>query len=249
MRVRSNPLNQQYAKWIAEMSYQIQHYRSIELPPQITHRYHQVKDLYEFVFPRSDMLRANTDLQFFRSRAILSWKNDTVAELDTHILKDLPGEEHVFESVNQADYPSENGDNQGGHKLPIEFLQSINISSLPPAQLRLKTDTPVMLMRNLHDWDGLCNGTRSVITRLHRHCIEARILDGEFDGQPQVLFRASLTTNEGDFPFLLTRKQFPIRICFAMTVNKSEGQSLDLVGIDLRTSSLVTVSSMWHYPE
>lgn len=188
-------------------------------------------------FPKSDMLRAHMDLQFFCSRAILSWKNDTVAELNTLILKDLPSEEHVFESVNQADYSRENSDNQGAHELLVEFFRSINILSLPPAQLRLKIGTPVMLMRNLHDRNGLCNGTRLVITRLHRHYIEARILGGEFDGQPRVLFRASLTTNEGDFPFLLTRKQFPIRVCFAMTVNKSQGQSLDLVGIDLRTSS------------
>lgn len=143
----------------------------------------------------------------------------------------------MFVSVNQADYTGENSDHQDAHELPIEFLQSINISSLPPAQLRLKIGTPVMLMRNLHDRDGLCNGTRLVITRLYRHCIEARILDGEFDGQLRVLFRASLTINEGDFPFLLTRKQFPIRVCFAMTVNKSQGQSLDMLGIDLRTSS------------
>ena len=57
-----------------------------------------------------------------------------VAELNTHILKDLAGEEHVFESVNQADYPSENGDNQGARELPIKFSQSINISALPLAQ-------------------------------------------------------------------------------------------------------------------
>ena len=218
------------------MSYQTRFYGSLELPPQITHQYHQVKDLCKFVFPKSDMLYAHTDLQFFCSRAILSWKNDTVAELNTLILKNLSGEEHVFESVNQADCSRENSDNQGAHELPVEFLQSINILSLPPAQLRLKIGTLVMLMRNLHDRDELCNGTRLVITRLHKHCIEARILGGEFDGQPRVLFRALLTTNKGDFPFLLTQKH-PIRVCFAMTVNKSQGQSLDLVGIDLKTSS------------
>ena len=238
MRVQPHVLNQEYAKWIAEMSYHTQHHGSTELTPQITHRYHQVKDLCEFVFPRADMLHASNDLHFFRSRAILSWKNDTVAELNTQILEDLPGKDHVFESVNQADYPGENSDHQDAHELPIEFLQSINVSSLPPAQLRLKISTPVMLMRNLHDRDGLCNGTRLVITRLYRHYIEARILDGEFDGQLRVLFRASLTINEGDFTFLLTSKQFPIRVCFAMTVQyKSQGQSLDMLGIDLRTSS------------
>lgn len=138
MQVRSDSLNQEYPKWIAEMSYHTRHYGSIELTPQITHRYHQVKDLYEFGFPQSDMLRANNDLKFFRSRAVLSWKNDTVAELKAQILKDLPCEEQAFESVNQADYPGENGDNQGAHELPIEFLQSINISVITPCSITTK---------------------------------------------------------------------------------------------------------------
>ena len=34
-------------------------------------------------------------------------------------------------------------------------------------------------------------------------------------------------------PFILTRKQFPIHLSFAMTLNKAQGQSLDVVGIDL----------------
>ena len=42
---------------------------------------------------------------------------------------------------------------------------------------------------------------------------------------------------EYKFPFELTQRQFPIRVCFAMTVNKPQGQSLNLVGVDLRTSS------------
>ena len=32
----------------------------------------------------------------------------------------------------------------------------------------------------------------------------------------------------------MTRVQFPIRLSFAITVNKSQGQSLSTVGVDLR---------------
>ena len=31
-----------------------------------------------------------------------------------------------------------------------------------------------------------------------------------------------------------TRRQFPVRLCFAMTINKSQGQSVKYVGLDLR---------------
>ena len=226
MRVRPDEANQLFAKWISDMSYHPRFYYTIELPPQIINRFHRVEELCEFVFPRADLHYSINNPDFFRSRAILTWRNDTVADLN-----------QIFESINQADYDGGTGANTNAHELPTEFFQSINIASLPPSQLRLKIGTPVMLMRNLHDEDGLCNGTRLVVTRLHRYCIGARILGGKFDGQPRILFRASLTTNDGDFPFKLTRKQFPIRVCFAMTVNKSRGQSLDLVGVDLRTSS------------
>jgi ATP-dependent exoDNAse (exonuclease V) alpha subunit len=60
------------------------------------------------------------------------------------------------------------------------------------------------------------------------------LLGRDFHGQLRVLPRISLTTAEGDLAFTLTRKQFPIRLCFAMTINKSQGQSLDIVGVDLR---------------
>ena len=33
---------------------------------------------------------------------------------------------------------------------------------------------------------------------------------------------------------MIMRKQFPIQLCFAMTINKAQGQSWDVVGIDLR---------------
>jgi ATP-dependent exoDNAse (exonuclease V) alpha subunit len=35
-------------------------------------------------------------------------------------------------------------------------------------------------------------------------------------------------------PFVLERRQYPINICYAMTINKSQGQTLSLVGIYLK---------------
>ena len=47
------------------------------------------------------------------------------------------------------------------------------------------------------------------------------MLGGEFDSQLRVLPRIRLTTTEGELPFQLIRKQFPVKLYFAMTVNKS----------------------------
>jgi len=70
---------------------------------------------------------------------------------------------------------------------------------------------------------------------IRRTCLQVAILGGMFDGMIRLLPRIKLTTSEEDLPFILERTQFPVRLCFAMTVNKSQGQSLDQVGVDLRT--------------
>jgi ATP-dependent DNA helicase PIF1 len=40
-------------------------------------------------------------------------------------------------------------------------------------------------------------------------------------------------TNESKWLFVLKRRQYPISVCFAMTINKSQGQSLKHVGLYL----------------
>jgi ATP-dependent DNA helicase PIF1 len=92
----------------------------------------------------------------------------------------------------------------------------------------------VILLRNLYPKEGLCNGTRMVVTRISRRCIEARILGGSFNGQVRLIPRIKLTSTEGELPYVVTRTQFPLRLCFTKTVNKSQGQSFNYVGVDLR---------------
>lgn len=46
--------------------------------------------------------------------------------------------------------------------------------------------------------------------------------------------RISLTLKSNKYPFELVRRQFPIRVCYAMTINKSQGQTLSYVGVYLK---------------
>lgn len=46
--------------------------------------------------------------------------------------------------------------------------------------------------------------------------------------------RCKLTSSEVELPFGLTWRHFPVVPCFAMAINKAQGQTLDRVGIFLR---------------
>ena len=56
-------------------------------------------------------------------------------------------------------------------EMPLEYLYFIQLPSLPLSILVLKVGVPVMCLRNIALEEGLCNGSRMVITELGRHCL------------------------------------------------------------------------------
>src|ERR1051325_10448707 len=128
---------------------------------------------------------------------------------------------------------SEASDNEAFEHLTPEFLNCLKTSGLPSHSLKLKIGTTIMLIRNLDQSEGLCNGTRLTVTRLANHVIEACIISGTHIGNTIYIPRMSLSPSQSPWPFKLIRRQFPIIVSFAMTINKSQGQSLDHVGLYL----------------
>ncbi|XP_030964292.1 uncharacterized protein LOC115985490 [Quercus lobata] len=115
----------------------------------------------------------------------------------------------------------------------VEFLNTLRFPGLPNHKLTLKIGLPVMLLRNLNQNEGLCNGTRLIITRLATWVIEVEIITGTNIGKRVFIPRMTLSPSDSKWPFVLKRRQFPISVCFAMTINKSQGQSLKHVGVYL----------------
>ncbi|GFY29106.1 ATP-dependent DNA helicase PIF6 [Trichonephila clavipes] len=61
--------------------------------------------------------------------------------------------------------------------------------------------------------------------------IEATILTGKFKGEDILLPRIPMILT--DMPFEFKRLQFPVRLAFAMIINKAQGQSLQVCGLNL----------------
>lgn len=117
---------------------------------------------------------------------------------------------------------------------PTEFLNTLCPSGLPPHKLTLCPNTPIILLRNLDPKRGLLNGTRLRVINLGTRIIEAEIKTGKCVGSIVFIPRITITPSDSGLPFELRRRQFPIRPSFALTINKSQGQTLKFVGIDLK---------------
>jgi len=115
--------------------------------------------------------------------------------------------------------------------ITTEFLNSLMTSGLPNHCIKLKIGTPIMLLRNLDQTQGLCNGTRIITTRLAKHVIAAEMISGKYSGHMVYIPRMSMSPSQSPWPFKPLRRQFPIMLSYAMTINKSQGQSLSTVGL------------------
>ena len=105
-----------------------------------------------------------------------------------------------------------------------EFLKSIAQGSIPPYILKVKNGAPFMLLWNIDPRYGLCNGTRSLCRDLFKNMLDVEILTGSNAGKRAFLSLIKLKTNvSSGLPFVLSRKQFHVRLSFAITINKSQG--------------------------
>lgn len=65
------------------------------------------------------------------------------------------------------------------------------------------------------------------------YLLDAKVLSGTHVGQKVFIPRLSLTPSDTKIPINFQRRQFPLALSFAMTIDKSQGQSLNHVGIYL----------------
>jgi hypothetical protein len=202
---------------------------------------HPAARLIHYVFDSA----ALQDPALLRHRAILTPRNDDALELNNAVLQLMDGEAKEYRSLDRA--VTEDPDD--AHHFPLEFLNSQTPSGMPPHRLQLKVGAVVMLLRNMSLSRRLCNGTRLIVRRMHPHLLECEPLLNVVDSSiaasivgsglprprpPSILLpRIQLISGDDRMPFQLSRRQFPVRLAFAMTINKSQGQTFDRIGVYL----------------
>ena len=173
------------------------------------------------------LFRSMTNSGYMTSRAILSTKNDNVDDINMRMIERFQGEEKIYHSFDSAE------DDPHGY-YSQEFLNDLTPNGLPPHALKLKIHCPVILLRNIDPANRLCNSTRLVVRGFQRNAIDAEIVVGQHAGDRVFLPRIPLCPSDDDiFPFKFKRKQFPVRLSFAMTINKAQGQTIPIVGVYL----------------
>ena len=148
--------------------------------------------------------------------------------MNDDMVERIPGDLHTFHSIDTVT------DVDNCTMFPTEFLNSLNLSGLPEHTLKLKENTVVILLRNMGIYAGHCNGTRYLVKEIGEYRLILHKLDAKGDDKTKILVLPLIPCHYGgrNFPFELTQLQFPLKIVFALAINRAQG---------------TICSKMWHF--
>ena len=109
-------------------------------------------------------------------------------------------------------------------------------SGLSPHRLLLKKNVCVILLRSIHPTKGFCNGRRCLLVDIRNNILVLRPLESENDDRHIFVPRIPMECTESRLGVPFMRRQYPILLAYYLTINRSQGQTLDVVGLELPTS-------------
>ncbi|KAF1892080.1 hypothetical protein Lal_00036435 [Lupinus albus] len=114
------------------------------------------------------------DEEFLQSKAILISTIEIVDQINEYVMSIIPGEKrNTRVQIHDAN------EIEAVNILTPEYLNSFSIFSILNHKIKLKVGTPIMLLRNLDQVEGLCNGIRVVVIKMTNHVLEAMIASGK----------------------------------------------------------------------
>ena len=168
-----------------------------------------LSDVYDC--PLNEML--SQPAKFWAERAVVAPKHIAVNHFNARMLERLPG--HLVD-CNGFDVLAP----QHAGQIPVEMLAKIQPPGMPPKTLQLKKGAIVMLLRNMLRSFGLANGTRLQVIDIKPHTLHCIVLTGRHVDRQIHLPRIRLLPPDNKLPFEWWRIQFPVKLSYAMTINK-----------------------------
>ncbi|OMP08509.1 DNA helicase PIF1, ATP-dependent [Corchorus olitorius] len=153
-----------------------------------------ISDIISAVYP--DFEYNFADQRYLSERAIVTPYNETVDSINQAVLAKIPAEERIYRSADSIS-PSSTSAADQAQLYPSEFLNTLTFSGVPDHYLHLKLNSVIMLLRNVSPSEGLCNGTRLLVTQLCRNVIEAKIISGANTGEkvfiPRIIMKSRMS--------------------------------------------------------
>ena len=200
MRLQHSPEDADFSRWLLDVGHgcDIDDEQKILIPPSMVtfDEDELINKIYEGI---EDIRLTPPPLDYFLDHAILAPRNVDVRDTNEKILQKMNGREIVYHS---ADTLEDEG-NGAPDDVPQEFLRTLDPSSLPLAELKMKLGCPLILLRNLDPGKGLCNGMRMILLNAYRNILEVMIMGGDHHGEKAFIPRITLKPSSREYPFVL----------------------------------------------
>jgi len=165
---QSNADSMEFSEWLLDVGHgrnlPLDH--SFTIPPHMKLEPATLPALICEVYPNIGHGDSLPDSHYLE-RCILCPRNAEVDEVNALIIQDFPGDVTAFHSVDSASSANEDLEDY-----PVEYLNSLDMSGMPPSHLHLKIGVPLLLLRNLDQAQGLCNGTRLRLLKIFNRVLQ-----------------------------------------------------------------------------
>ncbi|XP_076925569.1 uncharacterized protein LOC143588463 [Bidens hawaiensis] len=152
--------------------------------------------LIEFVYPS---ILQNYKKKDFLRKSHTSTKNEVVQEIHDILLARFPGVHKEYlssEIIERSETVNEDFDPT---LYSADVLNGLKFPGCPNHQLILKVGVPVMLLRNIDQKNGLCNGTRLIVKSLGNRVIEVEAVSGSEICKRHAIHIVTLTPTNKSF--------------------------------------------------
>lgn len=214
---------------------------TVEIPEDV-HVVKEMEDLCSSVFPPSDLNKALEDEHnstFFDYRIILTASRQQAAAMDKYILSTFSKSDPLKEYYS-ANAVRRDADAEVQTMCTPEYMSACSGINFPPSTLKIRKGMPLVLLKTLNVSNGLRKGARVIVIEHSRLSLYVRLIGvptgaDKYAIIPRVLFDSDPSR---EYPF--TRRQFPVRPSFTMSIRRSQGEYFEHVGVDLRESPLLS---------